>query len=291
MKVVLARSAGYCWGVKRAVDRVLDAVEDYEGPRDRMGSLGPLIHNKQGLQQITDTGVRVVEDPSQVEGGMLILRTHGATPELREELRRRDLKLVDCTCPHVGRIQGLVRRHHLRGEHVIIIGDRKHAEVIGLVGYAQGQASVIDSVEDVALLRGNGPVAVVCQSTHDRGTFEAITRAIRERFPAVTILDTLCDVTDERQQELVQMAPDLDAMVVIGGRNSANTRRMAQLAEDAGLRTFHIETEEELSALDLAGIERVGVTAGASTPEWVIRNVVETLRGYPAPCSNSSAKR
>lgn len=277
MQVIVAQSAGFCWGVRRAVEKAREAAR-HDG--STVYTDGPLIHNEDMMRRLNEEGVVEAEDPQTLAGGTLIVRAHGIPPERRERLRRLPLRLVDATCPDVSRIQGLVRRHTRRGEDILIYGDPGHAEVTGLLGFAGGRGHVVTSPADIAALPPLGRVCLVAQSTQFPEDYDAIAAAVRARFPDATVLDTICDATKSRQAEIRDMAARVEAFVVVGGRQSANTMRLVKLA--ATLRpTFHVQTSRELEPACLAGFRTVGLTAGASTPAFVIEDVRQALERLP----------
>jgi len=288
MVVRLAKKAGFCMGVRRALNLTLDCAY---GRRRRSGThvgniytLGPLIHNPQVVALLRRCGVVPIGAPEDVRGGTVIVRAHGITPAMRARLRASGNRVFDATCPRVARVQAIVKRQAAEGALIVIAGDAGHAEVVGLEGYADGYARVVGVPEDIDEIETDTierfdpeKVCLVAQTTQNRDQFDRIAAALRRRWPAAAIFDTLCGSTDERQAEVVELARWADALVVVGGRDSANTARMVDIARDAGRPTFHVETADELDEAELARFARVGVTAGASTPNWLIREVVEKL--------------
>ncbi|MCE5272472.1 4-hydroxy-3-methylbut-2-enyl diphosphate reductase [bacterium] len=277
MKVLLAETAGFCKGVRRAMNMVLERSE-----HDSRGIYtdGPLIHNPQTIEMLERRGVRVLsrgDAPGQ--GDTVVIRSHGVPPERREQLNALGVSLCDATCPDVARIQGLIRRHVRQGFEAIIVGDKNHAEVLGLEGYAEGHGHVVSGAEEVEGLPAADKVCVVAQSTLYPETFTAVTARVRQRWPEAVILDTICPSTYHRQEELQRLALTAEAVVVVGGKNSANTQRLAQISAGLGTPTFHVETAEELDSEHLKRYRSVAVTAGASTPNWIIMQAVEKLRG------------
>lgn len=278
MKVKLARTAGFCMGVRRAVNKTLDTARNCSGP---IYTLGPLIHNPQVVEMFASQGVQVAEDvPSE---GTVVIRSHGVSPEVREKLEERGVDVVNATCPRVARVQGLVRSHHKRGFMVVLLGDPGHAEVEGIKGYAEGRAYVIRSAAEVSSLPDSDKVCLVAQTTQEREVFEEVARAMRDRFNSLgkddlVVADTICDSTRNRQEEVRRLSGKVDAMVVVGGKESANTRRLADVAREAGVPGFRVETEDELGPGELSRFNVVGLTAGASTPNWMIRRVYESLQ-------------
>ncbi|NPU85590.1 MAG: 4-hydroxy-3-methylbut-2-enyl diphosphate reductase [Syntrophaceae bacterium] len=280
MSVRLAKTAGFCMGVKRAVDMVLDMPV----PQGKVHfyTYGPLIHNPQTVELLEKRGfqpIRTIEEIQEPrEGATLILRAHGISPEERRRIKESGLKIVDATCPKVGHVQAIIKKHASRDYDILLIGDPHHPEVNGLLGFAGERGIVVQSEEEVASLPDLRKVCVVAQTTQSLDTFHRIVRRVQDRFPETLVFDTICNSTEERQREIQTMAAEVDAFFIVGGRNSANTLRLAALASQTGTPTFHIETADELAGIDLARYDRIGVSAGASTPNWIIDRVVESLR-------------
>jgi len=284
LKVKVARTAGFCMGVRRALDLVFDAVRAAPGERGRLSTLGPLIHNHQALEALEALGVRKVEDLSEVEGGTVVIRAHGAGPSLREAIRARDLVVVDATCPRVVGCQRAVERAASAGRQILIAGDVDHAEVEALLDFASGRAVVVPTVERAREVELAPPVTLIAQTTLNAKTYERIGEVLGERLDgagegALEVVHSLCRSTEVRQYETADLAREVDAVVVVGGRHSANTRRLAEVARSLGPAVFQVETADDLRAEDFVGISSVGVTAGASTPAWVTERVVARLWG------------
>jgi (E)-4-hydroxy-3-methyl-but-2-enyl pyrophosphate reductase len=279
MSVKLAGTAGFCMGVKRAVEIVLEMARRRE--REDIYTYGPLIHNPQTVALLEKRGVRPVADLGEVEhlpaGATLVLRAHGVSPGERACIRAHGMRIVDATCPKVGRVQAIIRKHARQGHLIVIVGDRDHPEVNGLLGYAGSRGAVIGSAAEIAGLPAAEKVCVVAQTTQSADDYALIAGELRRRFPGAVVFDTICDSTEKRQAEVRQLAAEMDAVVIVGGANSANTRRLAALAERRGTPTFRIETQDELGALPIAAFDRIGVSAGASTPNWIIDRVVDAI--------------
>ena len=273
MKVILAKSAGFCWGVRRAVEKARRLAREKKAP---IWTDGPLIHNRQMMEQLAKERVHETSQPESLAGGTLLIRAHGIPPDRREMLSRLAVDLEDATCPDVAKIQGLIKRYAAHGCHILIFGDEGHAEVIGLLGYAENRGRVVNSVADVDRLPAMEPVCLVSQSTQFPASYEQIAGAVRRRFPGATVLDTICKSTRNRQQELMEIAAVADAVVVVGGLHSANTLRLVELARTLKP-TVHVQTADELDPKDFLDMRTVGVTAGASTPEFIIEQVRQRL--------------
>lgn len=265
MKVTRAKCAGACYGVQRALNMALDTAS--EG--SRAVTLGPLIHNPQVVAQLAERGIRAVENPDQAVEGSVIIRSHGVTPQVRREIEARGLPVVDATCPHVARAQKAAAKLARECGHVVVVGEAGHPEVEGLVAYAReagGEVLVAGREADVPASL-SGKVGVVVQTTQTREAFEEVLAALRDRGVECVVKDTVCLATRERQESAADLAREVDAMVVIGGRNSSNTTRLAEICSSVCGNTHHIERASELDPAWFDQCTEVGITAGASTPE------------------------
>jgi (E)-4-hydroxy-3-methyl-but-2-enyl pyrophosphate reductase len=279
MKVILAKSAGFCMGVRRAVETTLDVIQKED---TGVSTFGPLIHNPQVLDLLGERGVKVLHDVPEHESGTVIIRAHGVPPAQKEKLKMAGATIKDATCPHVVKVQVIIRKYLKQGYGTVIIGDRNHAEVEGLMGFAGSFGQVVNNQEDVKNLQLDSPYIIVSQTTQDETAFEELSNMVLARFPGGKVFNTICDATHKRQSEVRSLCQDVQAMVVVGGKNSANTQRLAEIAEGMECPVFLVETEEELDLDALAKYECVGVTAGASTPTWMISRVVRILEAIPS---------
>lgn len=278
--VLVAKYAGFCWGVRRAFDRVMDTVKaKKEG--ESVYTYGPLIHNPQAVEQLESEGVAVIEDIPENFSGTVFIRTHGLSPSERQRLRCSGATICDATCPDVGIIQGIVRKYVRKGYNTIIVGNREHPEVVALLGYAEGNGVAVLSRDEIEHLPKEWKnVCVVAQSTQKEDKFEELVEDIKKIYPHAEIFNTICSSTTERQEEVRELSRLVDAMVVVGGYNSANTTKLAQISREMGAPTFHIETEEELKVNDFKNFQNIAVTAGSSTPSWLIDRVVKKLKSF-----------
>jgi 4-hydroxy-3-methylbut-2-enyl diphosphate reductase len=276
VKVIVARSAGFCRGVQRAVDRARAVAGETDLP---VWTDGPLIHNRQIINDLEREGIREAERPEDLAEGTLVVRAHGIPPERRRRLKALPVTLIDATCPDVARIQGLIRRHVRAGHEILVFGDRGHAEVVGLEGFAEGRAHVLSAPEDVAALPPFERVCLVSQSTQFPFAYARIADAVRARYPGAVVLDTICPSTRARQQELEALAPRVDAFVIVGGQHSANTLRLVELAATLAP-THHVQTADQLNPSDFRTCRVAGLTGGASTPLYLIDSVRERLESY-----------
>jgi 4-hydroxy-3-methylbut-2-enyl diphosphate reductase len=272
MKIEVAKRAGFCFGVKRAVKLAYETAARRKGT---VYTLGPIIHNPQVVRDLESWGVRTIERPSQARAGTVIIRSHGIHPDVLESLqKRRGIEIVDATCPFVTKAQRAAAC--LRGENrqVIIVGERKHPEVIALRGYA-GPDSVVFNRHAAKVGKRVGVLAQTTLSTED---FLKAINYLGSRTDDLHLINTICQATQVRQQDTMKLAQRSDLMIVVGGKNSANTTRLAELCRKVGKPTYHVETEAELRASWFRGAKLAGVTAGASTPDSLVLKVVKRIR-------------
>jgi 4-hydroxy-3-methylbut-2-enyl diphosphate reductase len=276
MQVLLAEEYGFCFGVERAVEMVEGALD--EGATVR--TLGPLIHNTQEIQRLEAEGVRTINAPGEVTAGeTAVIRAHGVTPEVQRELEGRAERVIDATCPFVTKVQKLAERAAAQGRDVVVVGNPDHPEMIGVKGYAPTRAHVVRDASEVAQLPPLHAPLVVSQTTIKLSTFLEAARAVRARADSEPqVVNTICSATRDRQDAARALAGHVDAFYVIGGKHSSNSLKLLSVCKEQCEKSFLIETPEEINPEDLRGAERVGVTAGASTPDWLIEQVVARLR-------------
>ncbi len=275
MEVKIARTAGFCWGVRRTVDQVMQVADQGRGP---VVTLGPIIHNPQAVARMRDKGVGTVAAIAEVAAGTtVVVRTHGAIRSELEGAAARGLEVVDGTCPDVKYPQAMAQRLSREGYHLVIVGDADHAEVKGVVSYCEGPCTVVKPGAVVPSIKDK-KVAVIAQTTCIGADFERIVGALALRHKEVRAVNTICNDTEERQEDARALATSVDAVVVVGGKNSANTRHLAEICRAIQPRTWHVETASELDPGWFAGCQVVGISAGASTPDWVVTGVGDWLR-------------
>jgi 4-hydroxy-3-methylbut-2-en-1-yl diphosphate reductase len=276
MEVLLAEEYGFCFGVERAVEMVEGALS--EGATVR--TLGPLIHNTQEIHRLEAGGVRTIEAPVEVAAGeTAVIRAHGVTPEVQRELESRAERVIDATCPFVTKVQKLAERAAKEGRDVVVVGSPDHPEMLGVKGYAPDRAYVVRDASEVASLPPLHAPLVVSQTTLKLSTFLEAADAVRAKSDSEPqVVNTICSATRDRQDAARSLAGHVDAFYVIGGKHSSNSLKLLSVCKEQCERSFLIETPEEINAEDLSGASRVGVTAGASTPNWLIDQVVARLR-------------
>ena len=278
MKILIAKNAGFCMGVRRAVEMVLDAPNKHENP---ICTFGPLIHNPQVLSLLREKEITTLEHIPECGTGTVLIRAHGVPPQTKQSLKKAGFKIIDATCPRVIKVQTIIRMHAQKDYASIIIGDKDHPEVIGLLGYAEGKGFVVDNLDDLDSLPSFEKAIIVAQTTQNTLFFEIIKQWATNKFPHYKIFDTICDSTVKRQAEIQSLANSVDAVIVVGGQNSGNTKRLAEISKKTGRPTYHIETESEIDADALSEAKCIGITAGASTPNWVIKKIYRTLEALP----------
>ena len=283
MQVKLAEEAGFCQGVERALKIVLALTEKETGP---IYTDGPLIHNPQVLDFLKNRGIKILGDRKAVPSGIIAIRTHGIGPERKKEIEATGAKIVDVTCPRVKKVQSLVKKHRDRGFAVVIVGDKNHPEVTSLLAFSSGKGMVISKKEEVEDLPETKKILVVAQTTENQQKFVDISQKIKKRFPAAVIFNTICNATLKRQKEVLSMTKKVDALVVVGGKMSGNTRRLAAISRSTGLPTFYLEKEDELELKKLAEFPIIGVTGGASTPLWLLKKVMKRIEAGEKECHN-----
>jgi 4-hydroxy-3-methylbut-2-en-1-yl diphosphate reductase len=273
-EVRISESAGFCFGVERALETTLQAADEAPEP---VNTLGPLIHNPSVIADLKTKGVGVLSDPSEARSGTIILRSHGVPREVRKQLSRSGLTVIDATCPFVTSAQEKAAQMHEAGYLVVILGEREHPEVLALRSYAGEDSLVVESPADLPEKLPSRRVGVVVQTTQSHERLSGLVAHLAPRVRELLLHNTICSATEQRQAAAITMASSVDAVVVVGGRNSANTRRLAELCKDRQPRTFHVESAAELDPEWFRGAAVVGVTAGASTPPDQINEVVRTI--------------
>lgn len=284
MYVKLAKTAGFCMGVRRAMNMVLETANKKKDP---IYTYGPLIHNSQALAMLEARGIRSTTDLQEASQGTVFIRSHGATPEKRKELKASVAQVKDSTCPYVATASGTIKKYAAKGYDIVIVGDPKHPEVITHLGYAQGRGTVIASEVDVEAYQPTSQkICLVSQTTQRMTLFHQMAEKLEGKVRDLEVHNTICDDTTERQTEVATLAKEVEALVVVGGKNSANTKHLAEIAESLGTPVTKIETEEDLDTSWLKPFTRIGVMAGASTPNWMIERVldkIERTRGAREP--------
>ncbi len=273
MKIKIATKAGFCFGVKRAIDITFNlAKEDNKG----LYTYGPLIHNPQVVEELKQKGVKTVDDLTSPDIRTIIIRTHGVSPEVYAETSKMGYNVIDATCPFVKKAQNFAQILKDEGYQVLIIGDQQHPEVQGLIGFAGGNAVVAGDADHLPALKNK--VGIIVQTTQPFDTFKKIVLQVISTVREVKIYNTICDFTAQRVRETRELAKKVDLMIIVGGKNSSNTNQLVKLSKDVCAKVYHIETAEEIREEWFQGVETAGITGGASTPQWIIDNAVKKIR-------------
>ncbi|MGL5436751.1 MAG: 4-hydroxy-3-methylbut-2-enyl diphosphate reductase [Lachnospiraceae bacterium] len=280
MNVTLAKSAGFCFGVKRAVDQVYEQIEKADKP---VYTYGPIIHNEKVVEDLEKKGVRVIhteDELKKITVGIVVIRSHGVGKNIYDILQKPDITIVDATCPFVKKIHRIVAKQRDEGRRVIIIGNPSHPEVEGIRGWSEASALV---VEDAAQIQ-NLPVSpeekicIVAQTTFNYNKFQDLVEKFAKKGYDILVLNTICNATQERQVEARRIASEVDAMIVIGGRNSSNTQKLYEICQKECKNTYFIQTLGDLNPECVSSVRSVGITAGASTPNQIIEEVHTNVR-------------
>lgn len=273
-RIEIAAHAGVCYGVERALSMAADAATSAPAP---VHTLGPLIHNPLVVKELEAQGVGLAETLDDAASGSIIIRAHGVVPSVIEQARAHDLTVLDATCPYVKRVHAAAEKLVREGYQLIVVGESGHPEVEGIMGHADGAARVVSCAEDLDDLEISKRVGVVVQTTQTQATLAGVVSALLTRASEVRVINTICSATQERQQAASELASRADVMIVVGGKNSGNTRRLAQICAERCKRTHHVEDACEIDPAWFAGAGLIGITAGASTPSSHIERAVKAI--------------
>jgi 4-hydroxy-3-methylbut-2-enyl diphosphate reductase len=278
MRIEVARHAGVCYGVERALKMVSEAANAGAPVR----TLGPLIHNPQAVESLRARGIEVAACLDEIESGTVVIRTHGVDPAIIAEAREKGLDVVDATCPFVSTAHQVAEQLSADGYTVVIVGEADHPEVEGILAHAGGDAIVVEEVEDLPVKLPSRRVGVVVQTTQSLSRLTAVVDALLPRVSEMKVHNTICSATGQRQHSAEVLARTVDVMVVVGGHNSGNTNRLAEICRAVNPRTYHVETADELRSEWFDAAESVGVTAGASTPHEQMQGVIAAVEALRA---------
>ncbi len=276
MEIIVAKSAGFCFGVNNAVKLVNELLET---EKSGLYTYGPIIHNDQVVEQLSSKGVETIENLDNVISGRhIVIRAHGVIPQIYDNIKSKGLVLKDATCPYVKKIHNLVNEKSKEGYDIIIAGDKSHPEVIGINGWCSNKASVVDSIEDVDMLEiKNDKICVVAQTTLSKQKWEKLIEYIENKYSRIEKFDTICSATSTRQNEACEISQKVDLMIIIGGKHSSNTQKLYEICKKNCPLTYKVETSGELPPVDIKKIKKIGISAGASTPDWVIEEVIKKM--------------
>lgn len=276
MEITVAKSAGFCFGVQRAVDSVYKELEENSG---KIYTFGPIIHNEQVVEDLNKKGIEVidtVEQLKEIKEGTVVIRSHGVAKEIYDILEQQKLKMVDATCPFVKKIHNIVLDESNNGKTIIIIGNDNHPEVEGIKGWVNGEVIVINKEEQIEKLSlpEQTKACIVSQTTFNHNKFKYLVEIIRKKGYDITVVNTICNATHVRQVETQKISSKVDGMIVIGGKNSSNTQKLYDICRNECKNTFYVQTVKDLNLHELKSLKSIGITAGASTP----KNIIEEVR-------------
>ncbi|MDD5136034.1 MAG: 4-hydroxy-3-methylbut-2-enyl diphosphate reductase [Candidatus Omnitrophica bacterium] len=277
MSVRLAKKTGFCFGVKRAVRMAEEALSE----KKKIHSLGSIIHNKQVVESLSRRGLKVIKDINELKKGVLVISSHGLSPKIRASIVKRGIDIIDTTCPFVLNAQKIAKRLAGEGYTVVIVGDSAHPEVRALVDFAAGRVFVVKDKREAGSLKldGNDRVSIIAQTTQSKENFANVVKEISAKDPKeLKVFDTICEDAESRQAQAKKLSRQVDLMLVVGGRNSANTKRLLDVCKKRSGAAYLIETEDEIEDSWLKKIRSVGITSGASTPDWIVKKVADRVR-------------
>lgn len=274
MEIIIADNAGFCFGVKRAVDIT---TTELLNSNNNIYSLGPLIHNPQAVKSFEEKGLKTIDEIEEIKNGRVIIRSHGVSKSIIDKISDMNLDIIDSTCPYVKSVHKRVEEYQNQGYNIVIIGDASHPEIIGINGWCKNQAFIVNSLEEARNLSKMDKICVVSQTTNTQEKFETLSKIIKKKGNKVEIFNTICNATNLRQESCKEVSSKVDAMIVIGGYHSSNTNKLVEISKKYCKNVYHIETSKELPLQVLSKFNKIGITAGASTPDWIIKEVVETM--------------
>ncbi len=276
MEIVIAKTAGFCFGVKRAISMAINCAKESD---ENIYTLGPIIHNPQVVRRLEESEkIHPKTSVDEMARGTMIIRSHGMKLEDIEKAQKKNLKIVDATCPFVKKTQDFVRTLSKEGYTIVVVGEKEHPEVQGVISYGSTEIIVATSVDELKEMPRKRKIGIVAQTTQSQEKLQEITAFCLTKASEIKVYNTICNATFIRQKESVELSKTVDCMIVVGGRNSANTKRLAEICSSIQPKTYHIEVAGEIEPRWFEGVNRVGITAGASTPDWIIKEVVERVK-------------
>jgi len=278
LKIILSKKMGFCFGVKKSVNLAKNALK---ARKDNLYMLGSIINNPQVIEYFIKKGVKIADNLDEVpEESTIITRAHGISPTILKKAYQKKLSVVDTTCPYVRKVQKIAHYLYERDYFIVIYGDKKHPEVLSLLDTIQNNALVINSIPDAEKITKKKKIGFISQTTKNIYDFYNLSAALLNRAEELRIFNTICKSTTERQKSVLELAKEVDVMLVIGGKESANTTRLAEIGKNQGVKTYHIETKNQLKYKWFHSEDKVGITSGASTPDWVTNEVIDKLKEW-----------
>ncbi len=281
MKVIVAEKSGFCFGVERSLKLALSASKSVgrkkKDIKTPVYTLGPLIHNPQVVKNLEEQRIKVISKLANIQKGILIICSHGISPQILQDAKRKKFKIIDATCPFVKKAQKLVQQLTKQSYRVVIVGDSSHPEVLSLLGFSSGRGIVVSSVKDLDKVPVSGKIGVVTQTTQLIDNFRVIVSLLVNKTKELRVYNTICEATIERQKSARLLAGKVDLMLIVGGYNSANTTRLAEVCKKQNPFSYHIERLKDFDLTLLKDKNKIGITAGASTPDWIVKEIVDKL--------------
>ena len=275
MQILLAEHAGFCFGVERAIK----IVEDTASEKENVVTLGPIIHNPQVVENLKKRGVNATESLNEIsKDNTVIIRSHGVPKDTQKNIKQKTNNLVDATCPFVKKAHGAASTLSDESYDVVIFGEKDHPEVEGIISYVQGRYFVVSSEEDIKKIPKLNKCGLIAQTTQNMDIFSNIKKHLERKCNELKVINTICNATTLRQEAAKMLAKQVDLMLVIGGKNSANTTRLFKICSEICRNTYHIETKDEIELSYLDGVNKIGITAGASTPKYLIDEIIEFIK-------------
>lgn len=280
MKIILSKKMGFCFGVKKSVELAKKAIVTSNG---KVYMLGPIINNPQVLEYFKKEGAKVVDNLNKIpEKSTVITRAHGISPSVLNQTLKKKLSIIDTTCPYVKKVQEIAAYLNKNGYYLVIFGDRIHPEIVSLLDVVDNNAIVIDSFSEIKKISKRKKIGFISQTTKNIYDFKKLSFALLDKTEELRVFNTICKATTERQRSVLELAKQVDIMIVIGGSKSANTSRLAEICQNQGVKTYHIETKIQIQYEWFHPEDKVGIASGASTPDWVINEVIMKLRDWYA---------
>lgn len=272
MKISVAKHSGFCYGVKKAVNIATDHFNV-----KKTFTYGDIIHNEDVIKKLEQHNIKSIDDLKKAENGNLIIRAHGVGKQVYEQAKKYNINIIDATCPYVKEIHSIVEKFYHDGYKIIIIGDKNHPEIIGINGWCENNGIIVDNTNlNLSNLSISDKICLVCQTTYKRAKFEAIKKELLNTFETIVVHDTICSATKNRQTSAIALAKEVDLMLVVGGKNSSNTNKLYELCKEH-TQTLFIQNEKDFNKSDLKQYTHVGIVGGASTPDWIINNIITKL--------------
>ncbi|MEW6606880.1 MAG: 4-hydroxy-3-methylbut-2-enyl diphosphate reductase [bacterium] len=275
MEIIKVKDAGFCFGVKRAIDLAMEAAKN---EKNHVYTLGPLIHNPQVCEELRKQGIIEAKSLDEIKSGVVILRSHGVPPKLYQEISNAGIRIVDAVCPSVKKVQEIVHKLKEEGYEVVVVGEKNHPEVMSIVGTLEGETIVVENPQEAKKLKIRRKIGVIAQTTQTIGNFKKVVEILLDKSRELKINNTICKAVENIQKSSLNVAKQVDLMLVVGGKNSANTTRLFQLCKNKTKFAYHIETPDEIATEWLKGIGKIGVTGGTSTANWLIDQVIKRLK-------------